>query len=210
MSKKAVNYIAGSLLVVVVIVLSIDIHSLDRERRRPVSEAFDVEEYVGHLWENLMPERLAEAADLSYLLELLGEDPDEAFDNYSHKLGISNTYYFYVSGSGVVEGIGEETVTVTVNETITTELETTFVFGNAVRDGSGLVDIDEFLNMMDFNMVSVYLNRKVKSEVIEPFMEELEPGTRIRFTGAAEINRLQDLPDPLRLIPIQISVSDGE
>ncbi len=210
MSKKAVNYIAGSLLVVLVIVLSLDIHSLDRERRRPVSEAFDVEEYVGHLWENLMPERLAEAAELLYLLELLREDPDEAFDNYSHKLGISNTYYFYVSGSGVVEGIGEETVTVTVNETITTELETTFVFGNAVRDGSGLVDIDEFLNMMDFNMVSVYLNRKVKSEVIEPFMEELEPGTRIRFTGAAEINRLQDLPDPLKLIPIQISVSDGE
>ena len=210
MSKKTVNYIAGALLVAAVIVLSLDIHSLDSERRRPVSEAFDVEEYVEHLWENQLPGRLAEAPELPYLLELLREDPDEAFDNYSHKLGISSTYYFYVSGSGVVDGISEETVVVTVNETTTIEFETTYVFGNAVRDGSGLVDINEFLNMMDFNMVSVYLNRKVKSEVIEPFMEDLQPGTRVSFTGATEINRLQDLPDPLRLIPIQILVSDGE
>ncbi len=210
MSKKVIKNIAGLFLIIAVIILSLDIHSLDSERRIPASEVFDVDAYVEDFWKNRLPGRLADAVDIEYLVQLLKNDPDEAFDNYSNKLGISNTHYFYISGTGKVDSAGEESVLLTIGDEIQAELETTYVFGNAIRDGSGLVDIDEFLNMMDFNMVSVYINRKAKSEVAEPFRKEVGPGMTVRFTGAAEINRLHGVTEPLSIIPIRISLDHGE
>lgn len=210
MQRKAIKYSALFIAIIVILFLSLDIHHLDSESSRPVSEVFDVEEYVADLWYNKLPEVFTEAPEISYLTLLFREDPGTAFDDYSRKLGISDTYYFYVSGLGTVTDIDETTVHVNVEGSIPVELETVYVFGNAIRDGSGLVDIDEFLNMMDFNMVSVYLNRKAKSEVIDPFRREVQPGDVISFTGAAEVNRAEGVPERLNIIPVQIEIVDGE
>lgn len=210
MHKRAIKIIAVFIGIILLIFLSLDIHRLDRERRRPVSEVFKVEEYVADLWDNQLPAVISDAVELPYLITLLEDNPEEAFDNYSRKLGISNTHYFYFSASGTVETIDEETVLVIANDNVPVELETLYVFGNAIRDGSGLVDIDEFLNMMDFNMVSVYLNRKVKSEVTDPFRREVQSGNVVSFTGAAEIDRREGLPERFKVIPIQITIHDGD
>ena len=210
MQRKAIKYSALFIAIIILVLLSLDITRLDSERRRPVSEVFDVEQYVADLWNNQLPAVFSDAAELSYLSRLLREDAGTAFDNYSRKLGISNTYYFYVSGKGTVTDIDGTTVHVNVEGSIPVELETVYVFGNAIRDGSGLVDIDEFLNMMDFNMVSVYLNRKAKSEVIDPFRREVQPGDVVFFTGATEINRAEGVPERLNVIPVQIETVDGE
>ena len=210
MQRKVIKYSAVFIAVIIIVLLSLDITRLDSERRRPVSEAFDVEQYVTDLWNNQLPAVISDAVELPYLIILLEDNPEEAFDNHSRKLGISNTHYFYFSASGTVEAIDEETVLVMINDNVPVELETLYVFGNAIRDGSGLVDIDEFLNMMDFNMVSVYLNRKVKSEVTDPFRREVQPGEVVSFTGATEIDRREGLPERLKVIPIQITIHDGD
>jgi predicted lipoprotein len=210
MNKKAIKYSSGFIALLVIIILSVNVQPLDSERRRPVSEVFDVEEYVADLWENQLPGVLSDAVELPYLISLLKDKPEEAFENHSRKLGISNTHYFYFSASGIVQATDEETVLVLIDDNIPVELETVFVFGNAIRDGSGLVEIDEFLNMMDFNMVSVYLNRKVKSEVIEPFRKNVGTGNSVSFTGAAEINRREGIPERLKVIPIQIAIHNGD
>jgi predicted lipoprotein len=210
MQHKAIKYSAVFLAIIIIVMLSLDIHRLDNERRQPASEAFDVERYVADLWNNQLLVVFSDAPELTYLSGLLREDPGTAFDSYSHKLGISNTYYFYVSGSGTVEDIDETTVHVNVDGSLPVRLETVYVFGNAIRDGSGLVDIDEFLNMMDFNMVSVYLNRKAKSEVIDPFRREVQPGDVVFFSGAMEIDRREGVPEELNVIPVQIEIADGD
>lgn len=210
MRHKTLKNIAGILLIILVIFLSLDIHPLDSVRKRPVSEAFDVEEYVADLWTDQLPAVFPDAPEISYLMGLLSDDPETAFDRYSRKLGISNTHYFYVSGSGTVEAIDETTVHLAVNGNISVELETVYVFGNAIRDGSGLVEIDEFQNMMDFNMVSAHLNRIAKSKVIDPFRKEVRPGHVVSFTGASEINRREPIPDRLNIIPVQIEIKHGE
>jgi hypothetical protein len=46
MRRTTIKYIINILLIIVIVFLSLDIHSLDSERKRPVSEVFDVEEYV--------------------------------------------------------------------------------------------------------------------------------------------------------------------
>jgi predicted lipoprotein len=210
MRHKTIKYIINILLIIVIVFLSLDIHPLDSERKRPVSEVFDVEEYVAQLWTDQLPEMFSNAPEISYLIGLLNDDPETAFDRYSRKLGISNTHYFYVSGTGTVDAVDETTVHLTVDGNIPVELETVYVFGNAIRDGSGLVAIDEFQNMMDFNMVSARLNRLVKSNVIDPFRNEVQPGHVVFFTGATEINRTETVPDRLNIIPVQTEIRHGE
>jgi predicted lipoprotein len=202
MQTKIFKYLAGILAILLVIFLSLDIHRLDSARARPAGEVFDVEVYVQNLWADQMPARLEEAVPAGRLFRMLEEYPDQAFENYSHKLGISNTHYFFLRGEGIVRSVGEEYITVGIDDNKMVELETVFIFGNAVRDGSGLVNIDDFENMMDFNLVSVHLNRKVKREVADPLREKVRQGTRIRFTGAAEINRLDIQTDRLKVIPL--------
>jgi predicted lipoprotein len=210
MRKILLKYLAGFLSVLMVIFMSLDIHRLDSARARPASEVFDVETYVDVLWEDHLPGRLEEAIGVAGLFRMLEENPEEAFENYSLKLGISNTHYFFIYGEGIVNAVKDESISVFLNDSRRIELETVFIFGNAVRDGSGLVDIDDFENMMDFNMVSVHLNRKVKSEVADPLREQVREGTRISFTGAAEINRLSMQLDPLKVIPLKTDFDYGD
>jgi predicted lipoprotein len=210
MRKFVVKYLAAFMVALLVIYLSLDIHRLDSARARPASEVFDVETYVEALWEDHMPGRMEETVELSGLFRMLEENPDEAFEEYSYKLGISNTHYFFVDGGGLVESVGEESISVYLGDGRRVELETVFVFGNAVRDGSGLVNIDDFENMMDFNLVSVHLNRKVKREVADPLRDQAAGGMRIRFTGAAEINRLDMQTDPLKVIPLKTELNYGD
>ncbi len=209
MQKQHLKYLAVFLAVLLVIFLSLDIHRLDSARARPASEVFDVEVYVEELWEDHLPGRLEESVEVTWLFRMLEENPAEAFEEYSYKLGISNTHYFFINGEGLVEAVDDEFISVSLDDSRKVELETVFIFGNALRDGSGLVNIDDFENMMDFNLVSVHLNRKVKNEVADPLREQVREGMKIRFIGAAEINRLDMQIDPLNVIPLKIRFDDG-
>jgi predicted lipoprotein len=210
MTNKTLKYFAGVLTILAIAFLSLDIGRLDSARARPASEVFDIETYVIDLWENHLPERIENAIELSSLIKMLEDDPDIAFEEYSFSLGISNTHYFFTRGGGVIEINGEEYVTVLTDDNTRIQLETVYIFGNAIREGSGLVNIDDFLNMMDFNMVSVYLNRKARVDIVDPFRNKAEPGMRLEFTGAVEISRLEMPTGPLRLIPVQIELDYGD
>ena len=48
-------------------------------------------------------------------------------------------------------------------------LATEFVYGNAIRDASGLVDIKDFTNTMDLNSISEELNKTVRATVLPSF-----------------------------------------
>jgi predicted lipoprotein len=210
MTNKTLKYFGSVLAILVISVLSLDIGRLDSARVRPASEVFDIETYVTNLWENHLPERIEKALEISTLLRMLEDDPDKAFEDHSVSLGISNTHYFFTRGGGLIEIKGEEYVTIVTDNNIPVQIETVYIFGNAIREGSGLVNIDDFLNMMDFNMVSVYLNRKARAKIVDPFRNKAEPGMRLEFTGAVEINRLEMPTGPLRVIPVQIELDYGD
>ncbi len=197
-----------TLAILLTVYLSLDIQNLDSERRRPETEVFDVEKYVADIWENQIPRIMHQAIEIPNLLDALAYNPEEAFRQHSKVLGISNTHYFLVQGNGVITSVNEETITVAIQDTIIADIATVFIFGNTVRDASGLVDISDFANMMDFNQVSVQMNRLIRNERATPLRNQAQPGMAISLIGATEINRLEEVPSQLFITPIHYQLHD--
>jgi predicted lipoprotein len=80
------------------------------------------------------------------------------------------------------------------------------VYGNAVRDASGLIDINEFTNTTDLNNVSAEINNIIRKEVLPPFMAKMKKGDVISFYGAIELNKEHLKTDKIEIIPISLSI----
>jgi predicted lipoprotein len=207
--NKIFKYGIGILVSLMVVYFSLDIQKLDKINATKVNTDFNADDYAGKFWEKELPGCIDRAIDIDQLTGLLKTDPQQALSDYSHQLGISHTYFFTVKGSGRILSVEEEFLEVETDLKAKVQIATAFIFGNAVRDGSGKVDIDEFLNMTDFNNVSVALNKLVKERVVAPLKTSVKPGMLIQFAGAIEINSENlDLKE-IRIIPELINLKNG-
>jgi predicted lipoprotein len=208
--SKILKYVIGILAVVLLIYMSLDIQNLEKHRAASEPAGFNAADYAAKFWNDSLPVCIANSAQLGNVLELMNENPESAFLKYGHKLGISKTCYFLVMGKGVIEEVDPEYVVVTLNDKKKIKIATDFIFGNAVRDGSGKVNIDDFLNMTDFNKVSVAINKLVKEKVVSRLRNSAAAGKTMEFAGAFEISEENlDLSDVL-IIPVSAKLSDGE
>jgi len=198
---KTILTLAAGLLVVY---FSLDIRKLDSAKHNP--EDFDLAAYTRVLWERDLPEIARQGADIRSLLGALKDDPESTCRTRGHKLGISQTVYFFVRGSGTIAALDDENVMVALGDGLQVKIATDFIFGNAVREASGLINIDDFLNMTDFNNVSVDLNKKVKKNVATPLRNAAAPGMSIEFAGAFEVNEKKPEPESIRIIPVMAEV----
>jgi predicted lipoprotein len=108
---------------------------------------------------------LPDAVEINQLLSLLQINKEQTFEKYGHALGIGNIRYFLVKGEGQVTSINENDVIVLAkadSNQKSIRIATEFVFGNAIRDASGRIDINEFANTMDFNNVSEEIKKIVR------------------------------------------------
>ncbi len=206
--KQAVKYGPGILIVLLVLFFSFDIKKLDDIKTDRV-EKFNAKEYTTVFFTKKLPVVIDHAPDIHTLTELLQNDPGKAFEQFGHKLGIAKTWYFMVRGEGTIEAVEEEDLLVALNSGFRTRVATSFIFGNAVRDGSGAVDIDEFLNMTDFNNVSMAINNIIKNEVVPPLKEQAKPGMKLKFAGAFEIKEDNIDIQSIRIIPVATELSDN-
>jgi predicted lipoprotein len=85
-------------------------------------------------------------------------------------------------------------------------LITEYVFGNAVRDASGLLNINEFTNMNDFNSISEELNGIIRTNVLPPLKANAKKGMKVQWVGAIELNREHLNLDDIEVIPIEIKI----
>lgn len=198
---KIIVAIAAALLLVY---FSLDIRKLDDVKNK--TEGFDLATYIRVLWERDLPELARQAADISPLLQALQNDPETTCRVRGHKLGISQTVYFFAQGSGMIASLDEENVVVTLGDGRQVRVATDFIFGNAVREASGLINIDDFLNMTDFNNVSVALNKRVKENVAIPLRNAATPGMSVTFAGAFEVNEKKPDIEAIRIIPVLAEV----
>jgi predicted lipoprotein len=114
-----------------------------------------------------------------------------------------------VKGIGVITDLDEDKATLLAKDDSSEQkviLATEFVFGNAIRDASGLININEFNNTMDFNNVSAEINKIIRNEVLPPFKNAVQKGDTIQFTGAIELNKIHLKLDNIEVIPIQLQI----
>lgn len=204
--RKTNHYTVYTLIVILILVGSIKMQKLDQYKADHINENSTPLSITNDVWENKLPAVINYAPELSQLNQLLQSDPESACKQFGKKLGISNTWYFITRGQGKVIGNDKNGVQIEFGENQQVTLATSFIFGNAVRDGSGLVDINEFVNMQDFNNISVELNRLVRNKIVPELKETAISGNNVAFAGAFEYNEKKPNASQLRVIPLSIKL----
>ena len=207
---KAAKYLIAIVVILVVAYHSIYFKKLDEIKASRSGKEFNAATYVQTFWNNKLMPGLNKAIDITRLTSILSIDAPKAFESYSHALGIGNLRYFLVKGTGTIGSVNEDDVTVILQtdsskQTIT--LATEYIFGNAVRDATGLININEFSNTMDFNNVSAELNNIIRAKVLPPFKSAVKKGNKIEFVGAIELNKEHLNLEKIEVVPVQLRIS---
>ena len=207
---KILKYILIVLAVLAVVFFSLKIENLEEYNALNSSEIFDATDYAQNFWDKNIPQASENAVEISEFLNLIKTMPDETLSKFGKVLGISKTHYFMLKGKGVIESVEEEFLTVKTVKNEPIQIATDFIFGNAVRDGSGHVSINDFLNMTDFNNVSVAINKLVKKNVVSKIKGNAKPLQTIEFIGACEISEENIDLQNIRIIPVSAKLGNGE
>lgn len=210
MIAKTVKFAVGFLGLILVIWLSLDVQRLGQHKAATEPVKFDAADYARKFWNDVTESGIAGIPDLTLVIKTLHEDPKRGFESFGKKLGISKINYFMVRGSGKIEKVAEDYVELSVDPNLRIKIATDFIYGNAVRDGSGRVNIDDFLNMTDFNAVSVAINKLVRERVVARLRNSAVPGRWMEFAGAFEISEEQPDIAEVLIIPIAAKISDGK
>jgi predicted lipoprotein len=203
--KRIIKNIIGVVIVGLVLYNSLYFRPLDEKLSEGKEITFDARLFVDGIWENDLLNIYDSATDIANLLVQLKEDPQRTFEREAKALGIGNIGYFRVKGKGTVLGVNENNVFVNIEGQIV-EIETEFIFGNAVRDASGLIEANDYDKTADFNSISEFINSKIREKVIPDFKARVKKGDEVIFKGALELNKTHlDLSQP-EVIPVSIQI----
>jgi predicted lipoprotein len=205
--RKTIRYAAFFILIAIVAYNSVYFKKLDEVKAGATS--FNAAKYAAEFWETKLLPATSKAVETDELLSLLKTDKEKAFADHSHALGIGNIKFFLVKGEGIVESVEENQVLVKIESQYDKpelNIATEYIFGNAVRDASGAIDINEFSNSMDFNNVSAEINKIIREKVIPGFRSKVKKGDRVTFSGAIELNKEHMDLKAIEVIPVSMKI----
>lgn len=175
--------------------------------RNSADAAFDAAAFVDQFWTERLVPGTARAVDAAELIAAVERDRESARRTYGRSVGLGSVYYYFVKGAGRVVSIEKDSVGLSLRadqSAVQVSLQTGNIFGNAVRDGTGLLDVNDFANSQDFNALSSEINRRIEKQVLPALRKHGAVGDHIRFVGCAEImDEATDLY-PLRIVPIVV------
>ena len=206
--KKAIKYLLVFLLVGLVGYKSVYFKKLS-EVNKTAGQKFDAVAFSKKLWDEKLPARLDSAIELTSLIHTIEINPVDAFAKYSNAMDIGNYRYSLVKVTGTAAVINENEIIMQVNHAdslMIVKLATEYIYGNAIRDASALVDIKDFTNTTDLNSISEELNKTVRTTVLPPFKKNIKQGNKIEVTGAIEMNKEHIKLNELELIPVRVKI----
>lgn len=175
----------------------------------PVAAAFDPRAAAEKIWKGEIISAASRAVELRQILAAVRENPETAKTKFSKAAGFS-TAYFFVRGSGKVVARERNVLRVAVdgapNEIVALRIGP--VFGNTVRDGCGLLDVNSFPGLQEFNALSAELNALVEKNVLPGLGERAAVGATIHFAACGEApEAAADAGEPLlTLVPVQAEI----
>ena len=208
MQKKPLKYIIIIAIVALLGYKSVYFKKLD-EMKQTTNQKFDAASFTQKLWKDKLSGKLDSAVELTALVEQIKANPTVAFDKYSNTMAIGNYRYSLVKTQGVVTAVNEDDVALevpTAGGIINVTIATEFIYGNAIRDASKLIDVKDFTNSTDLSNISEALNAMVRKEVLPSFKTAVKKGNTVSITAAIEINKEHIKLDGLELIPVKIKI----
>jgi len=206
--KNAARYILFLVLIGIVAYHSVYFKKLDEVRAGHVT--FNAQKFAREFWTSKLTPAYSNAMEAGQLFSLLKTDKKNAFADQGHALGIGNIRYFPIKGRGVVQSVEEDQVVVKLESPsgpLQLNVATEYIFGNAVRDASGMIDINSFGNSLDFNNVSAEINKIIRDEVVPPFEAKVRKGDVVEFTGAIELNQEHTDLNHIEVMPVKLSIT---
>lgn len=139
---------------------------------------------------------------LQTLTSEIQNNKEETFKKYGNRLGIGNSAFFMVETKGKILSIIDGVIKINSPENGVVSIDTKYIFGNAIRDASGLVKLTDFKTNADFNKVSEALNTIIREKVIPPTLKNLKTGEDISVIGAIKLSKKESLE--LKILPVKI------
>ncbi|SMC87243.1 DUF2291 domain-containing protein [Pedobacter nyackensis] len=207
--KKFLKYLLALIAFLFIGYHSVYFKKLTEVSARTSTEKINISQYTRTFWNKKLLPSLNKALSLNELIALLKTDPEKAFSTYGKALGIGDLKYFMVKGVGKVMKVNENEVALlstATTENLVVNIATEYVYGNAVRDASGLINTNDFDNTSDFNEISAGINQIIRDEVLPDFKKRIASGDRIEFVGAIELNKkFLNLSD-IEITPVQLKI----
>jgi predicted lipoprotein len=180
---------------------------LDQARELRDEANFDAARFAERFWAEQLKPALPRAADAQTVLDVIDRDFPAAREKYGRTVGISNSYDIFIQGIGRVVHVDSKTVGLAVRKDSAgpdVVLPIGMVFGNTVRDATGLLNMDHFPNSQHFNDLSAALNRIVETRVLPGLRDQARVGRIVRFAGCADVGRGARQRKPLKVVPVSV------
>ena len=179
------------------------------EMKKATDNQLDAGVYAKKLWEGELQTSINSAIELPLLLKSIHENADAAFEQNTHALAIGNYRYAMVKLKGKIMAVNENEALVSValphaDSLLTVAITTEFVYGNAVRDASGLLDAKDFNNASDLNNIAEALNELVRKNIVPEIRKTAKQNNTIEIIGAVQLNREYVAKEMLEIIPLKI------
>jgi predicted lipoprotein len=170
------------------------------------AKKFDPTAFAENYWEDKLLPATEKAVSADTLIATIQTNPASAKASYSRSVGLSDSYFYFLDGKGRVVSVTDEAVCIAVTPNSTNAeiaLQTGLIFGDAIRDGTGLLNANDYPNSQDFNDISAALNHLVETNVLPELRGLAKAGAMISFAGCAEVDDESNDLHPLKVIPIK-------
>jgi predicted lipoprotein len=183
--------------------------SLNHAETENNAAIFDAVKFADVFWTEKLLKSFDRATDAKELLAAINNGPTIAQTKYAHTITLGGGCFYYLRGEGRVLATNSDGVSLVVSANATNAefvLETGLIFGNAVRDGTGLLNASDYPNSQDFNNISAELDKLVETHVLPKLRADAFVGAKVKFVGCAEVDDDTTDSHPLQVIPIQAEV----
>jgi predicted lipoprotein len=173
------------------------------------SKGFDPVAYVNGIWDSkILPKATNESVDLTMLLGEIAKNKDAASQKYGHKE--SGPYNFVMKTEAIVDSVD------TTSRAGTALLKPTgyngpaevrmqigpVLRGTAIRDGSGYIPFNQFVNQIEYADVGEELNNRVLNHVLKNLDVNTLKGKTVTVYGFFTL----DDPAKILITPVKIDV----
>jgi predicted lipoprotein len=206
MIKQMIKYGLAVIVVLFIAFNSVYFKKLSDVKASAVKQ-FDAAKYARNYLKTQLIPSAGNAPQADQLLAMLKTNPVNAFKTYAHGLDIGNIRFFMVQGHVVVSSVDENDVYVLTRDKQNIKIAIEYVFGNALRDAPGLININDFTNTMDLNNIAAEVDKIVRTEVLPPFKSVVKKGDTISFAGAFELNQEHINLNNIEVIPVTLKIN---